>query len=147
MSLPAPEVGLVVRYDFLWREEWEQGREHGRKDRPCAVVLLAEPADDGRRQVVVAPVTHRAPEPPGLGVAIPPRVARQLGLDHERSWVLSNHLNRFPWPEGLTPAAPGRWSFGFLPPRLYDRLRERILQQARARTRQQVDRRSDPEQG
>ena len=39
MPLPAPEPGLVIRYDHLWYPEYEQGREDGDKDRPCGIIL------------------------------------------------------------------------------------------------------------
>jgi hypothetical protein len=39
MPLPEPEPGRVIRYNYLWAKEQEQGREEGRKDRPCASSL------------------------------------------------------------------------------------------------------------
>jgi hypothetical protein len=45
MPLPTPEPGLVVAYAYLWLAEYEQGREEGTKDRPCAIVLTATDDD------------------------------------------------------------------------------------------------------
>ena len=57
MALPTPRPGLVIRYAYLWRDEADQGREEGVKDRPCVVVLTVQQDDDAIR-VRVAPVTH-----------------------------------------------------------------------------------------
>jgi hypothetical protein len=29
MPLPIPEPGLIINYEFLWREEKERGLDHG----------------------------------------------------------------------------------------------------------------------
>ena len=41
-GFPEPEVGLVISYSYLWKEEEEQGLGEGRKDRPCGIVLTVE---------------------------------------------------------------------------------------------------------
>lgn len=78
MALPDPERGLVVRYDFLCKHEHEEGRDHGRKDRPCAIVLVAKPDRHGRQKVLVCPITHSEPEREDEAIAIPGKVARAL---------------------------------------------------------------------
>jgi hypothetical protein len=90
-GFPEPEVGLVISYSYLWKEEEEQGLVEGRKDRPCAIVLtVAVPAAESnrRKQVAIAPITHSPPHDPKVAVEIPPRVKEHLGLDGERSWVI-----------------------------------------------------------
>jgi len=54
VSLPKPEVGLVIRYSYLWPREHREGREEGTKDRPCAIVLVAH-RHDGETRVLVFP--------------------------------------------------------------------------------------------
>jgi hypothetical protein len=66
MPLPIPEPGLIINYEFLWREEKERGLDHGRKRRPCAIVVAAESEGD-RISVLVAPITHSPPKLPGRG--------------------------------------------------------------------------------
>jgi hypothetical protein len=81
-GFPEPEVGLVISYSYLWKEEEEQGLVEGRKDRPCAIVLTVEvPAAESncRKQVAVAPITHSPPHDPNVAVEIPPRVKEHLG--------------------------------------------------------------------
>ncbi len=45
MSLPEPELGLVIRYSYLWKSEHDAGRDEGSKDRPCAIVLSVTAGD------------------------------------------------------------------------------------------------------
>lgn len=39
VSFPDPHPGLVIRYAYLWKREYDEGREDGSKDRPCSIVL------------------------------------------------------------------------------------------------------------
>jgi hypothetical protein len=122
VAFPEPVSGLVVRYAYLWREEYRRGQEEGFKDRPCAVVVVT--ADEaGRRIVTVLPVTHTPPVDPGLAVEIPAATKRRLGLDDARSWIVLSEANRFAWPgPDLRPTTPGDPSgvvYGLLPRALF----------------------------
>lgn len=44
-GLPEPEVGLVISYSYLRKEEEKRGLIEGRKDRPCAIVLAVDHPD------------------------------------------------------------------------------------------------------
>jgi hypothetical protein len=131
-GLPEPEVGLVISYSYLWKEEEEQGLVEGRKDRPCAIILTVEaPAAESnrRKQVAVAPITHSPPHDPNVAVEILPRVKEHLGLDGERSWVILEEVNIFTWPGfDLRPIRRDqtRIDYGLLPPRFFDRLIEKF---------------------
>lgn len=143
MPLPRPEPGLVIHYEYLWRHEEARGEERGVKRRPCAIVV-AVTLRSGETEVVVAPITHLEPRPPAEGVELPRAVKRSLGLDEQRSWVIVTDLNAFLWPGvDLYPvpnAPPGTFAHGFLPPRLFERIRARIVALGSART---ATRRSD----
>jgi hypothetical protein len=39
VSLPEPHPGLVIRYAYPWKREFDEGHEEGSKDRPCAIVV------------------------------------------------------------------------------------------------------------
>ena len=136
MTWPAPQLGLVIRYSYLWTREARAGREEGVKDRPCSIVLVIDAAHD-RKRVIVLPITHTAPQPPDEGVELPPAVKTRLGLDHERSWIIVSEGNDFIWPgPDLRPlAGQGLESvaYGFLPPRLFRIIQERFLARIRAR--------------
>ena len=136
MALPPPEVGLVIRYSYLWHHEAMKGAEEGLKDRPCVVVLASQ--DD---RVVVAPITHTPPTKGMAAVELPSTIKAQLGLDHERSWVVTNDVNHFQWPgTDLRPAKGQEWSFGKLPPGITKTVLQKVQDNARERTLQQVKR-------
>lgn len=148
MDLPEPKVGLVIRYAYLWREEALAGRDEGRKDRPC-VILLVGPAREGGTLVTVAPITHTPPDPERRAdaIALPAPTQLRLGLDGERSWVLASDLNQFVWPGfDLRPIRRGadEVAFGFLPASLVEDLRARVLAVAR-RGGPILTQRSEPE--
>jgi hypothetical protein len=129
VPLPAPELGLVISYAYLWSSEAEEGQEEGLKDRPCALVLSAR--DDGADTVVaVVPVTHTAPQRTEKAVEIPPAVKRRLGLDEARSWIVVSEINRFVWPgpdlRPVSSAEAERFEYGFLPPGLFRQVPERF---------------------
>ncbi len=132
MEGPEPENGLVIRYDFLWKREDEQGQRYGVKDRPCVIVLVSEPEEHGGWQVVVCPITHTPPEDRSSAVEVPAKVAVHLELDGQRSWIRTHEVNIFTWekgriPFGLTPVAKDNWTFGVVPPKLYSQMRDQVL--------------------
>ena len=143
MSLPAPIPGLVIRYAYLWRSEFLQGREEGAKDRPCAVVLVTA-TDDGEKRVTVLPITHAQPADAALALEIPPLVKRRLGLDGERSWIVFGEANKFLWPGPDLRPLHGRdlssAICGVLPPKLFEILKRRLLDAAKARRTRIVSR-------
>ena len=126
---------MVLHYAYLWRDEALRGREEGAKDRPCVVILSV--ADEGGRKIVtVAPITHSSPRHPDSAIEIPTATKARLGLDRERSWIVAADLNRFVWPGvDLRPVRRGATTFvhGALPHALYETVRTRVLDLARAR--------------
>lgn len=131
MTYPIPEPGLVISYSFLWSDEAAEGHAEGRKNRPCAIVLTVapDPASQDAPRVYVVPITHRRPDDPGAALELPQRVKRHLGLDDQPSWVVLDELNTFVWP-GFdlrpVPGKPGQFAYGFLPPRLFAQLLEKM---------------------
>ena len=142
MKLPAPEPGLVISYAYLWRYEYEGGRREGRKVRPCVIVLAVETID-GHELVTVAPITSQRPEDGQHGVELPPRIKAHLHLDADQGWVIIDEVNQFRWPGfDLAPVQGRRESFvyGFLPPRLYEKIKSAILALAHKRKVKSVSR-------
>ncbi|EBU8132078.1 hypothetical protein BZU93_29850 [Salmonella enterica subsp. enterica] len=135
-SLPAPTPGLVIRYSYLWQAERLQGREEGRKDRPCAIVVSLLTGESAAR-VVVFPITHTAPKQPDHALEIPSSTKRRLGLDDERSWVILTEANIFSWPgPDLRPAVNGDLStvaYGLLPDALFNQILDRFVRAVRTR--------------
>lgn len=137
MALPEPKLGLVVSYSFLWRREHNAGRNEGVKNRPCVIVLAVKKNSDGASTVRVAPVTHSPPANDAAAMEIPQAIKRHLGLDDARSWIILDEVNEFVWPGyDLRPIPPSRdrFTYGFLPPRLFDQMMVKLVQLWRAGT-------------
>lgn len=144
MKKPEPAPGLVIRYDYLWRDEAARGREEGSKDRPCAIVVARQGEEGKDAHVLLAPITHSRPSNPKAAIEIPPRVKQHLGLDDARSWIITAELNSVAWNDpGIVPVSRSRWDYGFLPPKLATNLIERVREQQRERALNIVDRTRD----
>jgi hypothetical protein len=110
VTWPAPQLGLVIRYSYLWTREARAGREEGAKDRPCAIVLAIGAAQD-RKRIIVLPITHTTPQPSDEGIELPPRGqdppragSRALLGHRKRGQRLHLARSRF--------APSGRWGVG-----------------------------------
>jgi hypothetical protein len=85
-------------------------------------------------RVITAPLTTKTYDP-NQSVALPPRVARHLGLD-PGCRIVCNDLNRFVWVGPDVRATPGGTPFyGQLPARLFEEVRARVLANAVKPTR------------
>ncbi len=126
MPIPTPEPGLVISYAYLWHDEHKAGQEEGLKDRPSVIVLAVERENDDTTIVTVLPITHSAPQDPRSAIEIPLNVKRHLGLDDARSWIMISEGNEFLWPGYDLRKLPrtDRYDYGFLPPRLFDQVRD-----------------------
>jgi hypothetical protein len=109
-------TGLVVKYGSLWDWEAKQKRDLG-KDWPAC--LIAE-LQNGR--VVLLPMTHSPPSADNLAIEVPHRIKLTLGLDDERSWIISSQCNFDVWPSPQLGVLPGGGS-------VYGRLPEQFLRQ------------------
>lgn len=128
MAIPAPEPGLVIRYDYLWSHESATGQDQG-KERPACLVAASDQTVQPR-YVVILPITHTRPSGDTSGVEIPPRVRQALGLDDATCWVIVSEYNVDEWPNGglaAIPGRPGEFGYGFLPPRLFVSIKESFL--------------------
>jgi hypothetical protein len=89
--------------------------------------------DGSKTTVVVAPVTHSPPPDARSAVEIPAATKARLGLDHARSWIVTNDLNYFIWPgPDIQPITAGRGiAYGHLPSALTKSLLESVREQMR----------------
>ena len=105
------------------------------KDRPCAIVI-AMTGNQGFPRVIVLPVTHSPPQPPDEGIELPQPTKTRLGLDSERSWVIVSEGNDFAWPGPDLRFLPGQGpesaAYGFLPPLVFQVIRDRFISRYRA---------------
>ena len=131
MALPLPQPGQVIRYAYLWWNEARTGREDGVKDRPCSIVLTRI-TTEGRTVAYVLPVTHTPPLNDEDGIEIPGMTKQRLGLDAERSWIITTEFNQFSWPgPDLRPTASGEYLYGYLPEKLLRLVLEQVKRNAR----------------
>jgi PemK-like, MazF-like toxin of type II toxin-antitoxin system len=129
VPLPEPRPGLVIRYDYLWTREAAAGRDQG-KERPACLVAAMDIATSPRF-VVILPITHTRPDKKTVGVEIPAKVRKTLGLDDAPSWVIVSEHNVDEWPNaGLAPlpGRPGVFSYGFIPPGLFAQVKSKFLE-------------------
>lgn len=134
MAIPEPKPGLVIRYDYLWKTEVAAGRGQG-KDRPACLVAATD-ALVRPRHVVLLPITHVPPFGDTIGIEIPAKVKQAIGLDDGQSWVIVSEHNIDEWPNGglsRIPGGGGKFSYGFIPPGLFGKIRASFLELARAK--------------
>lgn len=131
MALPLPQPGQVIRYAYLWWNEARIGREDGVKDRPCGVILTRI-TKSGQTIAYVLPITHTPPLKEEDGIEIPQATKRRLGLDTERSWIVTTEFNRFTWPgPDIKPNASGDYVYGYLPETLMRLVSDQVKKHAR----------------
>jgi hypothetical protein len=134
LPLPQPEPGLVLNYAYLWHTEFNIGQEEGRKNRPTVIVLCSTQTTDQSTIVTVLRITHSQPSNAKTAVEIPQAIKRHFGLDHERSWIIISEGNEFTWPCFDLRKVPNKedYSYGFLPPKFFDKVRDAFVEFARA---------------
>lgn len=109
MALPTPRPGLVVGYDFLFREQADAGQENASKPHPAAIILITK--TDVQTRVSLLAISH---SPPRRGeeayhLKLASTECRLMGLDHGDHWINLRDINSFDWPGyDLVPSAPGR---------------------------------------
>lgn len=135
-----PQPGEVIGYAYLWEREARQGQIEGVKNRPCAVVLSVVRADE-ETQIVVAPITHSPPAERNEVIEIPYATKQRLGLDDERSFIITTEVNVFTWPGyDIRPFEDGCISYGALPESITRKVIEAILARIRNRSLRQTGR-------
>ncbi len=94
------------------------------------MVVVARVEEVAGALILVAPVTHTAPENSADAIEIPSNAKKQLGLDEDRSWIVVTELNRFIWPGPDIRPVPetGAPFYDALPDWLFERVRSGVLQ-------------------
>ena len=136
----SPEIGLVIRHLYLWRDEKAQGQEEGRKARPCLIVHRRQNEFD-ETEVYICPITHTPPSANSNALEIPPVTKNRLELDDDQSWLITNEVNRFTWrgPD-VVKTQSDRFAYGYLPRSLTKAAIGRVRENARKRNMGVVDR-------
>lgn len=127
-DLPDPIPGLVIRYSYLWQQEYAKGRTIGSKDRPCVVVLAVTHAANGEITVAVAPITHTAPDDAHRAIKLTAATQRRLKLDADQCWIVASEVNEFKWPgPDIVPTPGGEYAYGELPEVVFLDLKKKLL--------------------
>ena len=110
-----PQVGILIRHMYLWRDEARQGREEGRKARPCLIVHVRD-NEYQEKEVYIVPVTHTEPRDKTQAIELPQATKRRLKLDHQTSWLITSEVNRFIWvgPD-VRKTQDNQTYYGYLP--------------------------------
>jgi hypothetical protein len=128
--IPEPQAGMVIRYEYLWARQHEQGMAYGEKTRPCAILAVVNDKDD--TTVYVSPITHTAPFHPEESILLTQETKRRLGLDTQNSWLMVNEVNKFTWPgddlRRVPHVQPASYTYGMLP--------ETVLLEARSKLKE-----------
>jgi hypothetical protein len=116
--------GHIIQYAYLWGYEDREGQVEGRKDRPCAVMIVHA----NNHVVGVSPITHTPPKD-GHGVQVPARTCARLGLDDQGpSWIITTEMNQFVWPgPDIRKTSSGQHSYGLMPAGLFKKVKQQLL--------------------
>jgi hypothetical protein len=91
MEFPQPEVGLVISYSYLWSDEAEAGHVEGRKNRPCAIVLVVQRADRDLRRLCSSNLILWLPGTDYSALRASPLRGRPAGDRHRRCAALASN--------------------------------------------------------
>lgn len=139
-----PEVGLVIRHIYLWRDEHLQGHIDGRKARPCVIIHTRQNEYD-ETVVYICPVTHTQPENSGQSIEIPLATKQRLKLDNQPSWIITSEVNLFKWKgPDVRRTQAGEFAYGYLPHRLIQAVIEQVKDNARKHSLDIVERVHEP---
>ncbi len=124
MALPTPRPGLVVGYDFLYREQADAGTENAGKPHPAAIILVVK--EDVQTRVSLLAISHSPPrsgeEPYRLKLTA--AECRQMGVDSGDHWVNLQDINAFDWPgyDLVRSARGGSYVYGTMSKATFKRI-------------------------
>lgn len=128
MALPKPRPGLVVGYDFLFREQADVGIENASKPHPAAIILVVN--QDVRTRVSLVAISHSPPSPSEAPyrLELTPAERREMNLDSGKHWINLRDINSFDWPGyDLVRSAPGgAYIFGSMSKGTFSRVVEAL---------------------
>ncbi len=140
MAEDTPEIGLVIRHLYLWRDEQQRGHEEGRKARPCVIVHKRLNEFD-ETEVFICPITHTPPDDLTQAKEIPLATKQRLKLDDDQSWIITREVNRFTWQgPDVRKTQFGELAYGYLPQGLIKTTIEQVRENARNRNLNVIDR-------
>jgi hypothetical protein len=91
--------------------------------------VVAAIARKAGTRLLVAPITHVAPERSADAIELPANVKKQIGLDSGPGWIVLTELNSFIWPGPDVRIAPGQQSphYDAIPDWLFFDVRDAVI--------------------
>ena len=84
---------------------------------------MEEPYPPGRavQRVTYLPISHAPPRADETALIVPPRLALNLGLTGQKSYLYCSYAVEDDWPFDLAhvPGRRDRFDYGLIPPRLF----------------------------
>ena len=130
MAFPAPQPGLVIGYDFLFREQADAGQDNASKPHPAAIILVLRQGEQQRVNVLA--ISHMVPRPgeAAFRLKLTRPECREMGLDGADHWINLRDINAFDWPGyDLVRSAPGG---GFVYGRMSKGTFARVVEEVKA---------------
>lgn len=86
--------GLIISYPYLWRWQYDEGRENPEKDRPvCLAIALPDPTGSITHLVILA-ISGSPPRDGQEALEIPALELRRAGLSmFKRGWLTISEYN------------------------------------------------------
>lgn len=131
--IPKPVSGMVIHYSYLWNREAAEGQQEGLKDRPCVVIGVLPPKQEGAKpDVLVAAITHSEPMNAvenARFIEIPTEEKKRLGMDDLPSYVCCSEVNRFEWPGSdlRLISSKNAYTYGLMDKAVFGQVKERAL--------------------
>ena len=131
--IPKPAPGMVIHYSYLWNSEAAEGKQEGLKDRPCVVIGMLPPKQEGAKpDVLVAAITHSKPMNASENarfIEIPVAEKKRLGMDDLPSYVCCSEVNRFEWPGSdlRLISHKNAYTYGLMDKAVFKQVKERAL--------------------
>jgi hypothetical protein len=85
-----PQVGDIVRFNYLWAREAKVGEESGRKARPVCVIVRTSAAPAA---LFLLPLTSRPPAKARAVLSVPEIECKRGGL-RSPCWIICDEYNR-----------------------------------------------------
>jgi hypothetical protein len=126
MAKPNPQVGLIIRYEYLWKSEELDGENQGEKHRPCVIILVVPATNERSAKAMVCALTHSEPRGSDAGIEVPDEGKAQMGLTSKRQWVIASEANLVDWDDpGIVELKTGGWTYGTMVRPVLDAVRVR----------------------
>lgn len=118
--------GSVVRYPYLWRWQYELGREHGEKERPVCLALALKGTPGGLTHLMILPISGTPPFQGKQALEIPPLELRRAGLSlFKRGWITVGEYN-YDIAERSFCFDPGQEPLGKFGPSFLEEIRQAL---------------------